>query len=356
MTNKPLDTSLDQNLVRTKSDAKEVKKKVKGFARSLSNLKLSHLIHPLIYTSVGLFSFLLFLYWKIPFDRFSVIMLNNLSQQTGMQWNAKSIDISLLTGPGPKVSMNEVIISPQSRSQYSSAVRGGNLAFGLEQPVSIQKLVIKPKIWSLIPIPGLKKSIPGANFDANIFSGNIYGSSLLSNSIDLELTASKIDLSQVTPVKSLKIDLKGILNLLEISIHSASGRVSRANGNISINSKNLILNTASHPMLSMLPGDLKLGNFLANGKINNGLLTIDKFTLGSDKDDVRINISGSVKLRNQLEFSRIDTIINLSLSPKLKQTISILESFLKRYNKGPNSYCLKVKGSFVDAGIPGRCS
>ena len=283
---------------------------------------------------------------KVPLDRFSGKILSMLSNQTRLNWQADSIDFSLIFGP--KIIFKNLTITAGPRFPMKE---GSLVAQVLNSGIDIDYFSFRPGLFSLMPLPfGLKKSVPAGSFYLEAFGGEAGGSFSLGKKQQIEIDAEDIVIKKILGSKS-SLPFKGVIRDIEIDLSTVRARAGTANGLVKIVLDGLQFDAGKFSQAAMFKeiGVLRMGKLSALGSIKNGKLSIDQFSLGGKKEDLDLKLDGDIKFRDQIVRSELD--LNLWITPG-KKLVPILENplvkgFVPFKKQGGDTYALKIKGNFM---------
>ncbi len=215
------------------------------------------------------------------------------------------------------------------------------------------------------------------DYSIQIGRGEIDGwASINSTSLDLNLECDELSLNDVGWVKELSGFLFHGRIDGDIELDLDLNRISRSNGNIAIDLKNIEINDIitsvkkviakqNNPMLASVPAMLndmnitrlvlsqKKGSYL-KGKIRNGVLQLEGFRL--TQGDIELELRGRVTLNrnpNRIRFSGVQGYI--SAGEKMENLLSFV-SVLGAKKDQQGRYKIELKGSVnkLDIRIGGK--
>ncbi len=304
-----------------------------------------------LYSSLGMFFFFVFLLAKVPLNQYSGSILNIISKKTNIAWTAESVDISLIFGL--KITFKNLQLDHTSSIRYYRGSKKYIYSL-LKDGLQIKKLVIRPSIWSLIPIPWIKTPAPSGSFSMEMLDSNIQGY-LNTNDFETRLNIEKLNLDKIPEIfKSTGIT--GIVKNLNINISLPESKASKSNGDFNITGDFLSIDLSPFPIANYLKGLDKINIGPASIKVNidNGNLKILKLLLGQKGSDIELEINGDINLKDRMKDSKINLVLDLK-NPK-KKLLRIIENplikgFIPFYRNKNGKYSIKLKGSLKNPQI-----
>ncbi len=310
--------ALDTNLIQTA-------KKPKGDSPDPAARKKKRILKILSYVLFFLSSLIFFTLVKIPNSAIANFLLN-YANQSSSSYNFQAERIAVRFFPLPHLEVASLALEPRFP--------------GAGVPIALEEINLYPN-----PFLGL-----GASFRALGYRNKIQG--YISNS-SFKLEGEGVDLSKLTPLADLGLDLKGILSVLYLKLSLDGQRVSKTTGEFHLSGKNFVFDPSNFGLPVALP-ILQLGDLEIQGTANNGQVKIDKFKVGGPGKDIEIQVpSGSLALNDVSLNSRYDLHILIKPSPSLEKAVPLLPSMLSAMatKRADGFFGLKLAGTF-GGGVP----
>lgn len=316
MVTETLDTSLLQSAKKLKPSAEE--------AVSTGTRRKKLILKGLAYLAFFLISLIFFTIVKIPNSAVANFLLNYANKNsTAYNFQAEKIGIRFF--PMPHLEVENLLMEPRFP--------------GAGVPVSLDQVKIYPN-----PLMGL-----GASFRADGYKSTIHGAAS-PNSLKIE--TENLDLSKVSPLSEIGLDLKGLISSLYLQLSMQNQKISTADGDVRITGKNFVFDPTNFGLPVPLPV-LNLGDLDLQATATNGQVRIDKLKIGSPGKDLEIQVpSGTIVLSDVLLNTRYELLLLIKPSAALEKAVPLLPSMLTTMaTKRPDGFFgIRLAGNLI--GVP----
>ena len=335
----PRQETIDENIVPLRLSKKRSSKKTR------EKFRFDPRRHAALfgYAVLGLLSFLIFFVSSLPLERLSNQILQILSDETQMDWNAESVHISVLFGP--KISFEKLTISQRAGAPatdlFSRIVGDG---------IAIDSLSFRPSLLKLLPIYGVKESQPAGSFSAELYGADLDGSFVYSPALlELGLNLDNLDRKKVPQITNL-VALQGEVKELNLALSAPRGRIASATGEVSVVADKLRFDPASLSQADMIKnmGLLNFGKLEARAKLRPGTLSLNEFSVSGKDSDLEVKIEGDLAPNDDIVRSSMSIVLWLTPSQKLQTLFPLVANFLQMEKKANNAYVTRINGTFLE--------
>ncbi|HEY8280287.1 MAG TPA: type II secretion system protein GspN, partial [Bdellovibrionota bacterium] len=275
---------------------------------------------------------------KVPDSAVANFLLNSLNQSTPYQWQAETIRLGFF--PFPHLKVEKLNLDPKFP--------------GAGPALAVEEFRVYPNPFSLLPLGGPPAF--GGSFRAEAYKANFHGYFAAGSDVKLRVETANADLAKFLPLNPTGSDLKGNITNLFIQILLPSQRASLADGEISVQGKNVAIDPSMFQLPIALP-ILNLGELDIQGSVSRGQVKITKFKLGSPGKDLELQIpNGSITLSDVTPNTRYDLHLLIKPSGAIIAAVpgitAMLDSMATR--KPDGFYGLRLQGSLAAPGFPSK--
>ncbi len=168
------------------------------------------------------------------------------------------------------------------------------------------------------------------------------------------METTSLDLTRVTPLSRGGLDLKGNVTNLFLQFALPGQRLSMANGELTLQGKNIVFDPAALRIPMPLP-ILNFGDVDVKATVNRGQMKIEKFKLGSPGKDLEVQIvSGTVTFSDIMQNTRYELRVQIRPSAGIQAAMPSLTTMLDGFaaKKPDGFYALKLQGTMGMPGLP----
>lgn len=273
----------------------------------------------------ALFCLLFFTLLRIPQTKITATLLGMVNQELAPMGYALSADEGKIKmGLGLYYELNGVKV----------------IKTATQKALSFSKLELHPSIIAAI------QGKFGGNIAVEEGEGRIHGSVYLKNQKpEADLKVESLNLGRIGVLPFLNPDLQGTAEVKgSIQIGEQSGQIGLELTRIALDETKI--QGFQIPRIALATGALDIDIAQPNVKIKT-------FRLGraAASDDLYASLKGDVKLAPYIDSSEANLRVELSLSPKLQQSFSLLDALLGQMKQKDGSYKFKLIGP-LNASMP----
>lgn len=291
---------------------------------------------------IGFLMYLVFLFLLFPFSDLGALVTTQVAKLTYNQVYLKFDELHLSLLPSPGLQLKNVKVQ------------------GLQfPPLTTETLNVSPSIMGLLSFkPGVSLSAKGL-FDGDVDVVTSGGSKATSGALkqNISIGAEGIELSKITSVLALPMNMEGKMNLDTKAVVDPSFS-EQPEGQVDLKAVRVNITSASVPTpigpLS-LP-DTKLQELILKGQLTKGELNIEKAQIGSPQDELYAQVRGTMNIQFQTQGGQVsanpgayDLTIQIKTKPSYQAKAGLFLGFLEAYKKSESpqgrEYIFKVAGA-----------
>lgn len=267
---------------------------------------------------VGLFLF--FVLIQFPFKNFRGKIFEEIYRNSGILMTADDMGISLFGWPG--ISFKNLNVDVQSS--------GFN--------INAEDAVVRVGLGHLWPFAlSYSGSLDNVGTGGDAWFRFVDGGDSYDLGAELTNFDSKAIAFQGTPAP-IHGPISGDIDLI-INTRTPD----KSSGDIQITGKNLVLQPQNYPPYLSIAEPAKIGPGKITIKVSNGVAEITQFQMGNDASDLKLTLSGRLKLEPVLYRSHLTLRLDIKLSDKFSNSPSAqdLKGYLSTFELSSGNYAMQ---------------